>query len=93
MGVELKSGTIYIKNQSTNKWEELGDISDAMITSSDNELTQGPVFKLDASGTAEFTMTVHKLTFRQKLKLFGLRFTLFEFWKTMKIYFRKRMIR
>ena len=93
MGVELKSGTIYIKNPSTNKWEELGDISDATITSSDDELTQGPVFKLDASGTAEFTMTVHKLTFRQKLKLFGLRVTLFEFWKAMKIYFRKRMIR
>lgn len=93
MGVELKSGTIYIKNPSTNKWEELGDISDATITSSDDELTQGPVFKSDASGTAEFTMTVHKLTFRQKLKLLGLRVTLFEFWKTMKIYFRKRMIR
>ena len=90
MGVELKSGTICIKNPSTNKWEELRDISDAEITSSDDELTQGPVFKLDASGTAEFTMTVHKLTFRQKLKLFGLRITLFEFWKTMKIYFGKR---
>ena len=93
MGVELKSGTIYIKNPSTNKWEELGDISDATITSSDDELTQGPVFKLDASGTAEFTMTVHKLTFRQKLKLFGLRVMLFEFRKTMKIYFRKGMTR
>lgn len=44
MGIELKSGTIYIKNPSTNKWEELGDISDATITSSDDELTQGPVF-------------------------------------------------
>ena len=93
MGVELKSGTIYIKNPSTNKWEELWNISDATITSSNDELTQGPVFKLDASGTAEFTMTVHNLTFRQKLKLFGLRFMLFEFWKTIKIYFRKRMIR
>lgn len=90
MGVELKSGTIYIKNPSTNKWEEFGGISDAEITSSDDELTQGPVFKLDASGTAEFTMTVHKLTFRQKLKLFGLRITLFGFWKTMKTYFGKK---
>lgn len=93
MGVELKSGTMYIKNPSTNEWEELGDISDATITSSDDELTQGPVFKLDASGTAEFTMTVHKLTFRQKLKLFGLRVTLFGFWKTMKIYFRKKFMK
>lgn len=90
MGTELKSGMMYIKNPSTNKWEELGDISDAEITSSDDELTQGPVFKLDASGTAEFTMTVHKLTFRQKLKLFGLRITLFGFWKTMKTYFGKK---
>ena len=93
MGTELKSGMMYIKNPSTNKWEELGDISDATITSSDDELTQGPVFKLDASGTAEFTMTVHKLTFRQKLKLFSLRITLFGFWKTMKIYFRKRLMK
>ena len=90
MGTELKSGMMYIKNPSTNKWEELGDISDAEITSSDDELTQGPVFKLDASGTAEFTMTIHKLTFRQKLKLFGLRITLFGFWKTMKTYFGKK---
>lgn len=90
MGTELKSGMMYIKNSSTNKWEELGDISDAEITSSDDELTQGPVFKLDASGTAEFTMTVHKLTFRQKLKLFGLRIALLGFWKTMKTYFRKK---
>lgn len=90
MGVELKSGTIYIKNPSTNKWEELGDISDAEITSSDEELNQGPVLKLDSSGTAEFTMTVDKLTFKQKLKLFGLRVTLFGFWKTMKTYFGKK---
>lgn len=90
MGTELKSGMMYIKNPSTNKWEELGDISDAEITSSDDELTQGPVFKLDASGTAEFTMIMHKLTFRQKLKLFGLRIALLGFWKTMKIYFRKK---
>lgn len=90
MGVELKSGTMHIRNPSTNKWEKLGDISDATITSSDDELTQGPVFKLDASGTAEFTMTVHKLTFRQKLKLLGLRITLFGFWKTMKTYFGKK---
>lgn len=90
MGTELKSGMMYIKNPSTNKWEELGDISDAEITSSDDELTQGPVFKSDASGTAEFTMTMHKLTFRQKLKLFGLRITLFGFWKTIKTYFGKK---
>lgn len=90
MGTELKSGMMYIKNPSTNKWEELGDISDAEITSSDDELTQGPVFKLDASGTSEFTMTIHKLTFRQKLKLFGFRITLFGFWKTMKTYFGKK---
>lgn len=90
MGTELKSGMMYIKNPSTNKWEELGDISDAEITSSDDELTQGPVFKLDASGTAEFTMIMHKLTFRQKLKLFGLRIALLGFWKTMKTYFRKK---
>lgn len=79
MGTELKSGMMYIKNPSTNKWEELGDISDAEITSSDDELTQGPFFKLDASGTAEFTMIMHKLTFRQKLKLFGLRIALLGF--------------
>lgn len=93
MGVELKSGTMYIKNPSTNEWEKFGGISDAEITSSDEELNQGPVFKLESSGTAEFTMTVHKLTFRQKLKLFGLRIALFEFWKTMNIYFRKRLMK